>query len=375
MLRPVIRRLMDESPSSVANIVLLLAGAVAVGLAGMWARRRLVRSRWRFAIDGIVLAVFGLALAGVAAELAARTLFAVPAVTTRSQYTEYRPGWFALRPSQEWVAGALPGWHSYEVRINEDGLRTDRGRPPEVVPPDERRILFLGDSWTFGIGLDLIESYPAQVEALLQARDPSRRWVALNAGIPGANVFTIVEWFAWIAPLYRPHVAVFTVGEADDIQPDLNTELRRRQRSAGPYLTRFALYRVARIAIAWLRYLDARLVADRILEGQLPDQREEQWARLAESAALMKRTARRIGCAVVFNRIVLREPANEAIVAAPGPDSPLRPYAEAGAHFVVSVWDPNEPSLMIPNDGHPTPAGARLLARAVIPAIREVVGP
>jgi hypothetical protein len=196
--------------------------------------------------------------------------------------------------------------------------------------------------------------------------------VALNAGIPGANVFTIVEWFAWIAPLYRPHVAVFTVGEADDILPDLNTELRRRERSPGSYLTRFALYRVARIAIAWLRYLDARLVADRIVAGQLPDQREEQRVRLAESAALMEQTARRLGCAVVFNRIVLREPTNEAVVAAPQPDSPLRPYAEAGAHFVVSVWDPNERSLMIPNDGHPTPAGAQLLAQAVLPGIREI---
>jgi lysophospholipase L1-like esterase len=331
-----------------------------------------VRSRWRFAADGVVLAVFALALAGVVAEIAARTLFAVPAVTAHSQYAEYRPGWFALRPSQRWVAAPLPGWRGYEVRINEDGLRTDLGRPPAAVPPDERRILFLGDSWTFGIGLDLAESYPAQVEALLQGREPSRRWVALNAGIPGANVFTVVEWFAWIAPLYRPHVAVFTVGEADDILPDLNTELRRRERAPGAYLTRFALYRVARIAIAWLRYLDARLVANRIMAGHLPEQREEQQARLAESAALMEETARRLGCAVVFNRIVLGQPTNEAVVAAPGPDSALRPYAEAGASFVVSVWNPDEPSLMIPNDGHPTPAGAQLLARAVIPALREI---
>jgi hypothetical protein len=95
---------MNEPPSSVANIFLLVACTGAVGLAGMWVRRRLVRSRWRFAVDGMVLAVFGLALAGVTAELAARTLFAVPVVTTHSRYAEYRPGWFALRPSQEWVA-------------------------------------------------------------------------------------------------------------------------------------------------------------------------------------------------------------------------------------------------------------------------------
>jgi hypothetical protein len=32
-------------------------------------------------------------------------------------------------------------------------------------------------------------------------------------------------------------------------------------------------------------------------------------------------------------------------------------------------------ALTIPNDGHPTPAGAQLLARVVIPAIREIAAP
>jgi hypothetical protein len=191
---------------------------------------------------------------------------------------------------------------TYRVRTNEDGLRTDLHRPPPIVPPDEERILFFGDSWTFGMGLELTESYPAQAEALLRSQDPSRRWVAFNAGIPGANVFTIVEWFTWIASHYRPRVAVFTVGEADDILPDLNTELRRGRYRTG-YLTRFALYRMARKVLASLRYLDARRVQDRILAGRLPEHREQQQAQLAESAALLAQTARRLGCAVVFNAV------------------------------------------------------------------------
>ena len=47
----------------------------------------------------------------------------------------------------------------------------------------------------------------------------------------------------------------------------------------------------------------------------------------------------------------------------------LRPFAEAGARFVDTLWDPADPVITIPNDGHPTPAGARLLARSVVPAV------
>ena len=165
------------------------------------------------------------------------------------------------------------------------------------------------------------------------------------------------------------------MGEADDILPDLNTELRRQDRYRTDYLTRFALYRMTRKVVAWLRYLDARRGEDRILAGRLPEQREQQQTRLVESAALLAQTARRLGCAVVFNRIVLRGPTNQPVGAAPEPQFLLRPYADAGARFVVTLWDPEEQALTIPNDGHPTPAGAQLLARVVIPAIREVAAP
>ncbi len=352
------------------NVVLLLAGAIAVGIAGMWLRRRLAPSVERTILDIVVLAVSALALAGVAAEIAAYTFFDVPIQVTHSQYEEYRPGRFAQRPNQQWVAQPHPGWHSWEVRTNEDGLRTDRPRPAVAVAADERRVLFFGDSYTFGIGLNGEETYPVQAEALLREQDPAHRWFAFNAGQPGTNVFSAVEWFAWIAERYRPHVVVFTVGEADDILPDLNTELRRRDRDPLRALNRLALYRMVRKSIAWLRYLAARARGERILAGELPVEREQQHAQLVESAALMAQTARRLGCAVVFNRLVLRRPTDETVVPIES-RSLLRPYAAAGARFVVTIWDPDDRTITIPNDGHPSAAGALLLARAVVPAILE----
>jgi lysophospholipase L1-like esterase len=352
----------------VANVVGLLAVAASLGLAGIWLRRQLAGTRWRVAVDAFILAVGGLALAGVVAEVAAR-FWAVPVTFSASQYFEYRPGRFAQRPNQHWQAPPLPRWPGYEVRTNEDGLRTDTPRPSSPPAPDERRVVFFGDSFTFGIGLSTEQTYPAQAQELLRAGDPEHRWVTLNAGIPGANVFSAVDWFIWIAPLYRPQFAVFTVGEADDILPDVNSELRRREGDSLQALDRFALYRVIRRSASTLRYMRSRAVGERIAAGELPAQRAALLAELTESAALMAATARSVGCIVVFNRIVVRSPSQGPPVEI-DESSLLYPFVAAGARVVDTVWDPTDEKIVIPDDGHPSPAGALLLARNAVTAIR-----
>ena len=65
-------------------------------------------------------------------------------------------------------------------------------RPPAVPMPDADRdafrILCLGDSVTFGPGLETAEAWPARLEAILNgefAERIGRRVVAYNAGVPG----------------------------------------------------------------------------------------------------------------------------------------------------------------------------------------------
>jgi hypothetical protein len=63
---------------------------------------------------------------------------------------------------------------------NADGLR---GAALATKRPGERRILALGDSFTFGHGVQDDETYPAVLEATLRARGRDVR--VLNAGVPG----------------------------------------------------------------------------------------------------------------------------------------------------------------------------------------------
>jgi acyl-CoA thioesterase-1 len=47
----------------------------------------------------------------------------------------------------------------------------------------ERRVVFLGDSLTAGLGLPIEEAYPSVIERRLQARDQG--WSVMNAGVSG----------------------------------------------------------------------------------------------------------------------------------------------------------------------------------------------
>lgn len=72
------------------------------------------------------------------------------------------------------------------VKINSEGLR-DHEYPPEK-DPKVFRVLTLGDSFTFGVGVNLDESYPKVLEALLNRRPIHggvRKYEVINAGVEG----------------------------------------------------------------------------------------------------------------------------------------------------------------------------------------------
>ncbi len=82
--------------------------------------------------------------------------------------------------------GISSGWRDIPVRINRQGLRG-----PEMSlakPAGEKRILVLGDSFAFGYLLPERDSFPAQLESLLDARAPAARVRVLNAGVPGYSI-------------------------------------------------------------------------------------------------------------------------------------------------------------------------------------------
>jgi hypothetical protein len=85
-----------------------------------------------------------------------------------------------LRPNTHTVAQGVA------YATNADGQRDDHDHPLAKIP-GRTRILFLGDSFTFGWGLELDYSFVKQLERMLG----DERWEVINLGVPGYN--TIAE--------------------------------------------------------------------------------------------------------------------------------------------------------------------------------------
>ena len=144
--------------------------------------------------------VFGLLLAEVAVRLVRR-----PAVLVIpwELYTPAEPDGFALEPGYVGeVTNRVEFRH--DVSVNRLGLRG-----PEVEPRDaDERILLLGDSFVFGVGVEQEETLGAVLEELYAAE--GRSVVALNGGVPAYGVPDAAGQLARLAPAVMPdRVAMF----------------------------------------------------------------------------------------------------------------------------------------------------------------------
>lgn len=113
----------------------------------------------------------------------------------------------------------------FGVISNAQGLREDHDIALEKRP-GEVRILFLGDSVTFGFKLSHADSFPEQVEERLQARFPGVAIECINAGVPG---YTLVQGWRLLETRglgYQPDLVVLNFGQNDQSSwPDGATDL------------------------------------------------------------------------------------------------------------------------------------------------------
>ena len=93
----------------------------------------------------------------------------------------YRPAYFApglgytLVPDRE-----IEAWGT-RVAANDLGFRS----PPSAKPAGTTRVLFVGDSWTFGLGVEAEEAFPARLAEL--ARESAGGDVqAWSLALPGS---------------------------------------------------------------------------------------------------------------------------------------------------------------------------------------------
>ena len=103
------------------------------------------------------------------------------------------------------------------VDTNEDGLRTRYSK--EEFTQHDHRVIFLGDSFTFGLGVTVEATFPSRVEEQLQQAAGTETVAVLNAGIVSYSPFLDKLLFEEKLVDYRPtFVALFL--DATDIGDD-----------------------------------------------------------------------------------------------------------------------------------------------------------
>ena len=135
-------------------------------------------------------------------------------------------------------------------RINAQGVRDDRPVGPKEV--DERRLLILGDSVTFGFKVSTAEAYPAQLEKLL--RDRGVGWRIVNGGVIAYDPSQEVDWleeFGW--PLEPDAIAVgFCANDGDPSDRHGFSEKQRITNRFNRWLTEHSAlaYRLQRVGLS-----------------------------------------------------------------------------------------------------------------------------
>ncbi|MCH7597041.1 MAG: hypothetical protein IID35_10830 [Planctomycetes bacterium] len=171
------------------------------------------------------------------------------------------------------------------VRTNDLGLRT---RDVAEKPEGQFRILSLGESSTFGIGVENDETYSALLEELLRDGFGSASVRVINAGVPAYSSFQSVQYLKTRGLALEPDLVLF-YHEVNDYLPSTfrdgsNTEVGisssdkqlYHSRSGGlarrllrySALHRFITYRVARGRI---RALQASPSGNPLAQIGLPD--------------------------------------------------------------------------------------------------------
>jgi lysophospholipase L1-like esterase len=78
-------------------------------------------------------------------------------------------------------------------------------------------VLALGDSTTFGLGVEDGEAWPAQLQGLLNARAPGQ-WAVHNGGVTGYSLLQSERVLQRLAPRLRPRAVVLTAGSNEATQ-------------------------------------------------------------------------------------------------------------------------------------------------------------
>jgi hypothetical protein len=164
--------------------------------------------RW---LGNLSLILFSIVGSCVIAELALMAVVPDPIVWLDPQesYVQDPDLIHRLKPNQHAFT------HSFPVETNSYGLRN--GELSLQPSPNTLRILCVGDSLTFGNGVRSQDTYPKQLETLLNS-DRQKKYEVINAGVPAYDTWQEIAYLKRYGWQFKPNLVIIGF-YANDIVP------------------------------------------------------------------------------------------------------------------------------------------------------------
>lgn len=256
----------------------------------------------------------------------------------------------------------------FVLSTNDHGLRN----PPLAPEGTRTRILALGDSTTFGLGVANDETWPAQLEKRLNEEAGKPQFEVLNAGVPGMSLFQGLVYLDKIGFDYKPAVIVACFGHNDFDSWFSKTDIERAAEvediEKAPNKSASDLFVLAKRALN-----QAVNVADRALGAKTPRLTPEEFH---DTLIEMKKLCDAKHVPVVFMRWP-QEPQVLSRNSRPVHYEPvlINTCQEIGAPLVdlyVAFVNATGPLYLDPI--HANANGCRVVAGAVEPEVKRLLG-
>ncbi len=332
----------------------------------------------RSVLFGAVAALLGVVIALMLVEVVLRVFSLAPSVgistVTEAEFRRV-PGLFG--PAQHVVDRRLPAL-PFEVSIDSLGYRGSDF--PLQKPPEELRILAVGDSYTYGDFVANGQTLPAAIERRLSSRC-ERPVRVINAGVGGSTISTHLPMVerGWVT---SPDVVVLTFSEndVDDLRNDMWAELAAHRKAksrfplsvAYPILRHLALWHFALEMRSRLRVATSTLSP---LAVARPDSTD------ADVTPLRARYARLLGELTEEIRskgsraVLLMFPSHWTVSGARSDEQLrwVRQLADEQSVPTVNILDafrasglPTNSLYLLPHDGHASPRGNEIAGEWVV---------
>jgi lysophospholipase L1-like esterase len=323
-------------------------------------------------------------------ELAARVVFPAPPNPTRQPQIRYRFDpeirYLPLPNQRGWIDDGFVTTNSFGFRGSE---------PAFPKPPGRFRVVAVGDSVTFGFGVDDRDTFCAQTEQLLRSKKPDIDLDVVNIAVPGYDtrqeVALLGRYIARLEPnlvlvgLYSNDIpdsledgtggtTVATPGSDNGQMLQMNAaptswwDIQLRK-SRAVYTVGRALRRLTRKGEWGMSRFTMEID---ILEGRDTAQLDAAWQRVGAQFAELRRLAETHAFAV---GVVVLPPREQVVGLYPHAryQDRVRSLAEASGFFVIDplpalvASDVKKDRLYVPYDrNHPSAAGHRVIAQAIV---------